>query len=171
MRSIFDEISLFLYFHSFFLSLFVQTLFAYWSLSALFLEILNPPHVCLSLSPSVCHFASTCLHTPLILAASHWVVASHSEAATPPAACVPSSTKSTSPEAPERLAWADGTTLGAPTSTLTAGWGGAGQGAARCDACAAPCMRHSADEMGWPGWWRDGGAVQCTDRCRRVTMA
>jgi len=42
--------------------------------------------------------------------------------------------------------------VAAPTSTLTAGRGGAGRGAARCDACAAPCMRHSADdEMGWPG--------------------
>jgi len=43
------------------------------------------------------------------------------------------------------------TSLGAPTSMLTAGQGGAGQGAERSDACAAPCMRHSADEMGRPG--------------------
>jgi len=45
----------------------------------------------------------------------------------------------------------DGATLGAPASMLTAGRGGVGRRAARCDACAAPCMRHSANEMGWPG--------------------
>jgi len=44
--------------------------------------------------------------------------------------------------------WRD---AGAPTSTLTAGREGAGRGTARCDACAAPCMRHSVDEVGWPG--------------------
>jgi len=50
----------------------------------------------------------------------------HSEAATPLAACEASSTTSTSSEAPARLASSDGATLGAPTSTLTAGQGGAG---------------------------------------------
>jgi len=45
---------------------------------------------------------------------------------------------SPSPEAPAWLAWEDGATLGAPTSTLTAGRGDAGWGASRCNACAAP---------------------------------
>ena len=79
------------------------------------------------------------------------LAASNSEAATPPSACVPSSAPFTSPEAPARLTSADGVTMSAPTSTLIAGQGGAGRGAARCQACTAPCMRHSADEMGWPG--------------------
>jgi len=56
------------------------------------------------------------------------VARSQWEAETQPAACVPLSTTSTSPEAPTRLAWADGATLGAPASTLTAGRGGARQG-------------------------------------------